>query len=80
MASEKLKLVSCRIDPDTLRDIDDFVKDRRYWKRNSVINTILTNVLKMMPKNELYDLIRWSRYDNAKWECHFTKVEDIPNL
>lgn len=80
MASENLKLVSCRIDPDTLRDIDDFVKERRYWKRNSVINAILTNVLKKMPKNELYDLVRWSRFDSSKWECRFTKVEDIPNL
>lgn len=76
MASENLKLVSCRIDPDALREIDDFVRDKCYWKRNSVINAVLTNVLKMMPKKELYDLVRWSRYDSQKWECRFKKVEE----
>lgn len=76
MASENLKLVSCRIDPDALREIDDFVRDKRYWKRNSVINSIVTNVLKMMPKNELYDLVRWSKWDTNKWECRFKKVEE----
>ena len=76
MASENLKLVSCRIDPDALREIDDFVRDKHYWKRNSVINAIVTNVLKMMPKNELYDLVRYSKWDTNKWECHFKKVEE----
>lgn len=76
MASENLKLVSCRIDPEALREIDDFVRDRRYWRRNSVINAVLTNVLKMMPKNELYDLVRYSKWDTNKWECRFKKVEE----
>lgn len=79
MARENLKLVSCRIDPDALRDIEDFVRDKRYWSRNAVINAIVTNVMKMMPKNELYDLIRWYSHDITKWECRFTKVEDNSN-
>lgn len=58
MAKENLKLVSCRIDPKTLERIDDFTSKRYYWKRNSVINAVLTNVFALMSDKDIYDLVR----------------------
>lgn len=42
---EEKKLISIRVDADTLAAIDDFCKLRRYWKRSTVINTILGNLV-----------------------------------
>lgn len=58
MAHENLKLVSCRIDPKTLERIDDFINKHYYWKRNSVINAVLTNVFALMSDKDIYDLVR----------------------
>lgn len=58
MARDNLKLVSCRIDPTTLDRIDDFVGKHYYWKRNSVINAVLTNVFALMSDKDIYDLVR----------------------
>lgn len=62
MAKDNLKLVSCRIDPKTLDRIDVFRSTHYYWKRNSVINAVLTNVFALMSDRDIYDLVR-----------HFTK-------
>lgn len=58
MAKDNLKLVSCRIDPTTLKRIDAFVSDRYYWRRNSVINAVLTNIFALMSDKDIYDLVR----------------------
>lgn len=58
MARDNLKLVSCRIDPKTLDRIDAFIGKHYYWKRNSVINAVLTNVFALMSDKDVYDLVR----------------------
>jgi len=58
MARDNLKLVSCRIDPTTLERIDAFIGKHYYWKRNSVINAVLTNVFALMSDRDIYDLVR----------------------
>lgn len=58
MAKDNLKLVSCRIDPITLKRIDAFIGKHYYWKRNSVINAVLTNVFALMSDKDVYDLVR----------------------
>lgn len=58
MAKDNLKLVSCRIDPKTLVIIDAFIGKHYYWKRNSVINAVLTNVFALMSDKDVYDLVR----------------------
>lgn len=57
---ENLKLLSVRIDPDTVEKIDQFVRDRRYWKRNTVVNAILTAVMNDFSKDSVYDMVRRS--------------------
>ena len=58
MAKDNLKLVSCRIDPKTLERIDAFIGKHYYWKRNSVINAVLTHVFALMSEKDIYDLVR----------------------
>lgn len=63
---ENLKLISVRIDPVTLRKLDDFCKQHYYWKRNTVINGILTAVVDAMDKGTLYDMVRYNRISGYK--------------
>ena len=58
---DKLKLISVRIDPETLRKLNEFSKQHYYWKRNTVINGILTAVVDAMDKATLYDMVRYNR-------------------
>lgn len=57
---ENLKLLSVRIDPDTVEKIDQFVRNRRYWKRNTVVNAILTAVMNDFSEDAVYDMVRRS--------------------
>lgn len=66
MAKENLKPVSTRLDPKTLEAIDKFVATRRYWKRNSVINQVLTAVFENFTETEIYDMVRYSK------SCYYT--------
>lgn len=58
---ENLKLLSVRVDPTTLKKIDAFATSSRFWKRNSIINGILTAVLECTDSRDIYDLVRYHR-------------------
>ena len=58
--NKNLKLLSVRIDPDTVEKIDQFVRNRRYWKRNTVVNAILTAVMNDFREDAVYDMVRRS--------------------
>ena len=58
MAQENLKLLSVRIDPETIEKIDAFTKKHCYWKRNTVINRILTVVMNDFNDGQVYDMVR----------------------
>lgn len=60
MTGKNLQLVSTRIDPDTLALIDKWLTNHRVWKRNTVINGILTAVLNTYTDKEVYDMVRYS--------------------
>lgn len=59
MEKQNLKLVSTRIDPRTIEKIDQFCRNARYWKRNTVINGILTAVMDLASEKDIYNLIRY---------------------
>ena len=67
MEKENLKLISVRIVPDTLMKIDRMVALNPYWKRNTIIDRILTNVMQCFDDKALFDLMRY--YPN------FDKIE-----
>lgn len=71
MAKENLKPVSTRLDPETLKAIDLFVANRRYWKRNTVINQVLTAVFTKFEESDIYDMVRYFPQGNYEIECKF---------
>lgn len=62
---ENLKLISVRIDPITLEKIDAYSKKHKYWKRNTIINHILSAVVDAMDDKSLYDMMRYYRYSDV---------------
>lgn len=62
---ENLKLISVRLEPDTIEKIDRFCEDKRYWKRNTVINVVLTEVFSRLSDGDLFKMMEY-RYRRAQ--------------
>lgn len=75
MAKENLVLVSCRIDPETLEKIEKQVKRHYYWKRNTIINGILTAVMDNFTDQQVYDMIRYWRKGQNEVKAEFEIVK-----
>lgn len=75
---ENLKLISVRIDPETLKKIDTIHKVHHYWKRNAIINGLLTAVVDGMDSRTLYDMLRYSRGYHPKPRGSFYLPEKLP--
>ena len=58
---ENKKLISARLNPQTLEKIDDFVKNHHYWKRNAVISHVLDAVFECFDEKAIYDMVRYYR-------------------
>ena len=71
MTKENLVLVSCRIDPETLEKIEAQVKKHYYWKRNTIINGILTAVMDNFSDQQVYDMIRSWRQGQYETKADF---------
>lgn len=54
---ENLKLISLRVDPETLRKIDEQAKRLNYCTRSSIINNILSAVLKCGDTGSVWRII-----------------------
>lgn len=76
---ENLKLISVRIDPVTLEKIDAFKRKHYYWKRNTIVNSILSAVVDAMDDNSLYDMVRYSRHYHSKPKGTFYLPEELPH-
>lgn len=74
MAKENLKLISVRIDPETLAKIDEFTSKHYYWKRNAVINAILKTVMNDFIYKDIYDMVRRTHIKNETVSCHYEIV------
>lgn len=62
MSKVNLKLISVRLDPETIEKIEKFVESRTYWTRNSVINNILSTVMNDFSEQQIYDMVRRSGF------------------
>lgn len=56
------KLLSVRLDPTTLANIEKFAKKHFYWKRNTVISNVLDAVFDYFDEKAIYDMVRFSRH------------------
>lgn len=54
---EKMKLISIRLEPDILREIDTLASKHDYLKRSAIINNILRNVIKCSSPGTLWKII-----------------------
>lgn len=75
MAKENLTLVSCRIDPETLKKIETQISKHYYWKRNTVINGILTAVMDNFTDQQVYDMVRYWRQGHNEVKAEFEIVK-----
>lgn len=65
MPKDNLKLISVRIDPDTLAKIEKFAARHSYWKRNTIINNLLTTVFNDFNERQIYDMVRRNNFNKA---------------
>lgn len=74
MAQPNLTQISAKIDPETIAKIDRFTKHHYYWKRNTIINGILTAVVNNFTDDEIYDMIRFNPHFDDKTEASFKLI------
>lgn len=76
MPRENLKLLSIRIDADTLRKIEEFSQKHTYWKRNAIINNVLTTLFQDFNEKQVYDMLRrqWYGKNQIKAEYEITNL------
>lgn len=75
---ENLKQISVRIDPKTLEKIDTLQKVHWYWKRNTIINHLLTAVVDAMDSRAIFDMLRYSRNYHPKPMGSFYLPDKLP--
>lgn len=74
MAQENLKPISARLNPETINAIDTFALRHKYWKRNTIINQVLTTVFKDFSESDIYDMCRRSGFRNQEIEAHYKMI------
>ena len=65
MPKENLQLISARLDTDTLAKIEKFAARHSYWKRNTIINCLLTTVFNDFNERQIYDMVRRNNFNKA---------------
>lgn len=61
---ENKKLISTRLDPQTLVKIENFANKFYYWKRNTVISNVLDAVFDNFDDKAIYDMVRYRRWSH----------------
>ena len=79
MSKNNLKLLSVRIQPETLEKIEAFAKNHTYWNRNSVINCVLTTLFEDFTDRQIYDMVRrhWFSKNEIKAEYEITNLMKV---
>ncbi len=79
MSKNNLKLLSVRLNPDTIEAIEKFTADHPYWNRNSVINNLLTTIFKDFTDKQVYDMARRSFFakNEIKAEYELTNLMNV---
>lgn len=69
---ENKKLISTRLDPQTLEKIEKFQSRHTYWKRNTVISRVLDAVFDNFDERDIYDMVRFNRSWGLKVNASFS--------
>lgn len=54
---ENLKLLSVRLDPEALRAIEQLTVHHPYWKRNAIINQLLSTLLRCAGNQTIWTML-----------------------
>lgn len=73
---ENLKLLSVRLYPETVIQIEALVQRHRYWKRNTIICSILKNVFSCTSDGDLYKLLSYYPRKSKKLKITVEEVEE----
>lgn len=60
MRNESLKMVSVRIEEDTIRLLDEFAMVHPYWSRSDFVRLVLKGVLAAADAGQLFDIMRYA--------------------
>ena len=60
------KLVSLRLDEEVLKNLDERMKEFRYWKKHGVLCQIIENVLTYAAPWDLSTIVRHNRFSSKK--------------
>lgn len=75
--SKNKKLISVRVNPDTLEKIEEFVSRHQYYNRNLVIDMILAAVVNHFGDRDIWDMCR-SDACKANPITAIFKIHDLP--
>lgn len=76
MAKDSKKLISVRINPETLKKIEAFSEIQKYWTRNHIIDKILYTVFKDFDERAIYDMVRRTYWSQSKIMAKY-EVENL---
>ena len=57
---ETKKLISVRLDPETLEKIDEFLKNRKYFTRSAIIDTLMSVIMKCTDDDTIWTMMTTS--------------------
>lgn len=73
---EKMQLISIRLEPDTLRKIDELASRHEYLCRSAIINNILRAVIKCSAHGTLWKIISTYSPHTCGYTVHFNIDRD----
>lgn len=62
---------------NALAKLDEFTAKTRYWKRNAIIEQMVSNLLEYASYNDIMTLIRQSEYDNRGLKIQIEKIQEL---
>lgn len=69
---ENKKLLSVRLDPQTIAKINVIQQKHYYWKRGTIISSILDAVVDNFDDKAIYDMMRYIRRFDKHVSCSFS--------
>lgn len=74
---KNLQLISVRLDPNDLEALKKFCERHYYWKRNAVICSIISAVMRDFDERQIYDMVRRNRFGLEKVTAEY-RIEQVP--
>lgn len=65
------QLISIRLDADVLNKIDELTKKHSYWKRSTIINHLLSVLLRCANEKVLFRMMKTSYFFEFGYEIQF---------